>query len=87
MGNECIADLQDGGVLEFSMSDADIDYDKKQFPIKNNLTQSVTFDCSNVRFDPMFELHVRHEMKKLQKKKELLKPKWIRNMLWLSLLA
>lgn len=77
MGNECIADLQDGGVLEFSMSDTDIDYDKKRFPIRNNLTQSVTFDCSNVRLDPVFALYIRHETERFQKKKELLNPKWI----------
>lgn len=77
IGDKYVADVHDAEISKVSLGDTDIDYDKKRFPIRNNLTQSVTFDCSNVRFDPMFELYIRHEAERLQKKKELLKPRWI----------
>ena len=80
IGNKYVADVHDAEISKVSLGDTDIDYDKKRFPIRNNLTQPVTFNCSNVCLDPVFELYIRHEAERLQKKKELLKPKWIRNM-------
>lgn len=77
IGDKYVADVHDAEISKVSLGDTDIDYDKKRFPIRNNLIQSVIFDCSNVRLDPVFALYIRHETERFQKKKELLKPKWI----------
>lgn len=74
MGNEYVANIHNAKI---SKCDTYIDYDKKHFPIRNDLIQSVTFDCSNVKIDPLFALYIRHECEKLQKKKDMMKPRWV----------